>query len=216
VTIVTGTKFLAVLLTCETGRADGFVLDQTPNGNEGPVKNFPHNALVELLERYGRFQRKYGSIALVEQQSIKGLLLLSEAVRAKKHQMISDLAHPLARLFSPTEDLQAELWEGIKHQPLRFLERKLGERVSRAKLVVWRQRNGSRLAAGIHCKDALEALYVLTVFRVGVGVAGTTGECVICGKVFVRERGNRRETCSDKCRKKKSRLNNSRETRPAK
>jgi hypothetical protein len=74
-----------------------------------------------------------------------------------------------------------------------------------AKLVLWRERKSNRLNAGIFCDGIMEAIRVLILFRFAAK-ALKMAECVVCGKPIERQRGDLRETCSSRCRTRKSRL----------
>lgn len=203
-TVTIQLKFLPVLWPADQ-RSDGIVVGDARHN----VRVIHHGGLDDLLRHPGQFRRKYGEIGKKQQRTIKGLLLLWDAVRTKDQRMVDDLAREIVRLMAPTEEeeRQAGLWEVVKRRPVDFLEGQLGSRLKNTKLILWRQRERrGNLAIGILCESLVDAVYVLTAFRATVGHATSTGSCVICHRVFVRERGARRQTCSDKCRKKKSRL----------
>ena len=73
-----------------------------------------------------------------------------------------------------------------------------------AKIVLWRERKTLRLNSGIYCRDIMDAIRVLILFRFAAK-ALKLAECVVCGKTIERQRGDLRKTCSPRCRTRKSR-----------
>jgi hypothetical protein len=161
-----------------------------------PVKTLPYGAL-ELFEKNPKeFLKKCAPVALDKIDDLEEFLDNANLVlqghedyaeRACKSYPIERYRAPDPRGDSP-KDLQHLVSLGADH----------------AKLVLWRERKTKRLNAGIFCADIMEAVRVLILFRFAAK-ALKMAECVVCGKTFERQRGDRRKTCSPQCRTRKSR-----------
>jgi hypothetical protein len=188
-------KFLPVFIECDESERDG-----TVNGTS--VRVVSYNVVDLLIEKPAAFNRKHGGdVRADEQARLRGFLELIDAVRGEKNTKLRDVAHYFASLAD-----DPDLWDKIQADPVAFVQKEINDRTGGASIVVWRERTG-RLSAGIFCDGGmLDAVYVLSLFRIGIGPKGGTGSCVICGKTVERTRGDRRKTCSDKCRKRASRM----------
>jgi hypothetical protein len=188
-------KFLPILIPSDESEADG-----TVNGT--PARVVSYDIVDLLIENPAAFHRKYGGDIQEEQKRLRGFLQIVDAVRGAKRQKLEDVALQLARLTG-----KPVLWDEIQSDPLFYVSNQINGEVDDAKVVLWQGRSSSNLSAGIFCEGGmLHALYILTAFRIGIGLKGGTGSCVICGKTFERTRGDRRKTCSDRCRKQASRM----------
>jgi len=187
-------KFLPILIESTELKPDG-----TVNGQ--PVRAVPYGVVDLLIKNPSAFHKKYGGeVRADEQTRLRQFLQLINAVRGEKKTKLRNVALSIANL----ED-DEDLWDKIQADPLAFVQKGMNDRTGGASIVVWRERTG-HLSAGMFCDGGmLDAVYVLTLFRIGVGLKGGTGSCVICGKTVERIRGDRRKTCSDKCRKQASR-----------
>jgi hypothetical protein len=191
-------KFLPILIPCGEPDREG-----TVNGR--PVKVVPYDVVDLLIKNRSKFHTKHGYTH--EAKQLRGFWQIMDAVRGGKTQKLRDVACGLAEL-----EEKAELKDSILEDPALFVQKGLSEWAAGASLVLWRARSRAALNAGIFCKGGmLDALAVLMLFRIGVGGSGGAGSCVICGTSFERERGDRKRTCSDKCRKRASRM----KSRPA-
>ena len=188
-------KFLPVLIPCSEPARDG-----TVNGK--PVRVVPYGVVDLLIEDRSTFHKKHGDLPEVEEKWLRGFWHIVDALRGGRKQKLKDVALGLAQLA------QAPNLSGyILKDPLHFVEERLSQRAGAASLVLWRARSKTVLNAGIFCEGGmLDAMCALMLFRIGVGDSGGTGSCVICGTIFERKRGDRRRTCSDKCRKRASRM----------
>jgi len=186
-------KFLPVLIRCDEPKPDG-----TVNGN--PVRVVPYKAIDLLIEKDGAFQRKYGGEVSDVEKWLRGYWEIIDAVRGSKGRKLRDVALGLAVLAR-----KRYLEDEIQSDPLLYVSKQINREVDDAEFVLWRHR--SDLSAGIFCDGGMpHALYVLMAFRIGMGLKGGTGSCVICETPIDRARGDRRKTCSDKCRMRASRI----------
>jgi hypothetical protein len=152
-----------------------------------------------IMDDYAAFDRKCSNVPRIEKKRLRYFVQLLDAVRGDKQEKLRAVAHSIALLdSSPSPAIQDE----IAANPMVFLQDELTVR-SGASLVLWQERNG-KLSPGLFCRDMLNALHTLTLIYVGSGKASKTGECSVCGKFIARERGDRRKTCSDLCRKRAS------------
>jgi hypothetical protein len=192
---VTPTKFLPVLIPCDEPNADGTV-------NGAPARVVSYDIVDLLIKNPAAFHRKYGGDIQEAQKQLRGFLQIVDAVRGAKRKKLEDVALRLARLTG-----KPVLWDEIQSDPLFYVSNQINGEVDDAKVVLWKGRSTSNVSAGIFCEGGrLHALYVLMAFRIGLGLKGGTGSCVICGKTVGRLRGDRRRTCSDRCRKQASRM----------
>ena len=74
------------------------------------------------------------------------------------------------------------------------------------RLVLWRRADEGPLVSGLLCSSLAEAVTALLCFWVGER-SQQQRFCVMCGKPIRTGRGTPRQTCGDKCRKQKSRMN---------
>lgn len=187
-------KFLPILIPCPESERDGTVNDQ-------PVRVVPYDVVDLLIEDLPAFHKKYSDIPSAEAKWLRGFWRILDAVYGGKKQKLKNVSFGLAQL-ADSEPLS----DYILKDPLHFVQERLSQRAGAASLVLWRVRSRALLNAGIFCEGGmLDALCALMLFRIGVGNSGGTGSCVICGAAFERARGDRRKTCSDKCRKRASR-----------
>jgi hypothetical protein len=188
-------KFLPILVPCEESVRDGDV-------NGVPVRVVPYDVVRLLLWDRSGFHKEYGDIPEDEEKRLRGFWLIIDAFRGGRNQEIKDAALALAKLTNAPS-----LASDILKDPLHFVQEQLNQRAGAASLVLWRARSWAVLNAGIFCgAGMLDALCALMLFRIGVGDSlGKMGYCVICGAAFDQERGGRRKTCSDKCRRRASR-----------
>jgi hypothetical protein len=190
---VTETRYLPLLILCSENEREGTVEGE-------PVKTLPYRAL-DLFDTNGEaFERKYGPLEVDEIEWLRELLSVlrfADAVQAGSRPRMFD---------SNGVNLYPDLPTQGKKNPLAYLQNQVNEKAREAALVLWQERKNKELSAGIFCKDIGIAAALLLLFRIASAQAGETGECLICKKLFVRERGNRRRTCSDKCRMSLSRL----------
>jgi hypothetical protein len=165
--------------------------------------------LDQALKKHAAFPKRLGELSDDERRLLRGFSQLIDAVRGNKHQKLSDVARSLSEMRLPPPSLlePMQLWETIKADPLDFVRAQLSNKVRRTSIILWRERAAQDLVAGIFCEGILDALCVLLLLRIGSGWCGKTGECVICRRLIWRERGDRRKTCSGKCRKRLSRRN---------
>lgn len=194
-------KFLPILIPCYQPEADGTLLEGDP------VRTVPYKAIDLLIEDDGAFQDKYGGAAdEVAQKSLRGFFELIDAVRERKARKLRDVALELARITGKKDP--ELLVDEIESEPVSYVHKQMNGELEGADFVLWRSGSGPVLNAGIFCDGGmLHALYVLMAFRIGIGLKGATDSCVICGTTIERIRGDRRKTCSDKCRKRASRMN---------
>jgi hypothetical protein len=182
VTTVTDATHPPLLIKCETFEQEG-------SFRGSPVKTLPYGAL-ELFEKNRKeFDKKCAPLALDEIDDLKEFLENANLVMQGDEDYVARAceSYPIEKYEAP-KDLQSLVSWGA----------------DRAKLVLWRERKTKRLNAGILCTDIMEAIRVLILFRFAAK-ALKTAECVVCGKTFERQRGDRRKTCSSKCRTRKSR-----------
>ena len=151
------------------------------------------------MDDYAAFDRKCSNLPGIEKKRLRYFVQLLDAVRGDSREKLRDVAHSIALLdSSPSPAIQDE----IVANPMVFLQDELTVR-SGASLVLWQERNG-KLSPGLFCRDMSNALHTLMLIYVGSGKASKTGECLVCGKFIAKERGDRRKTCSDLCRKRAS------------
>jgi hypothetical protein len=192
-------KFLPVLIPCHESEADG-----TQNGD--PVRLVPYEAIDLLIENDGAFDRKYGGdVNQDAQKQLRCLFEIIDAVRGGKAQKLKNVALELAGITGKKDP--ELLLDKIQSDPISYFYKLINNGVGGAEFVLWRSGSRSVLNAGIFCDGGmLHALYVLMAFRIGIGLKGGSGSCVICDKTIDRLRGDRRKTCSAKCRKQASRM----------
>jgi hypothetical protein len=188
---VTETKYLPLLIPCREAEREGSIEGKS-------VKTLPYRALDLFVKDVGAFEKNYGALASDEIERLAKFLKFAEATRAGSGSRLIEAAK---NYLHPSELNQAT------RNPLAYLQDRVNRIASEAALVLWQERKSKELSAGIFCKDVSIATAVLVLFRIAAAQAGETGECLVCKKVFVRERGNRRRTCSDKCRMSLSRMN---------
>jgi len=190
-------KFLPILIPCTESECDGMV-------NGAPVRVVSYDVVHMLIWDRSGFRAKYGDIPEDEEKWLRGFWHIIYAFRGGRNQEIKDAAIALAELAnapSPSEILK---------DPLHFVQEELNQRAGAASVVLWRSRSWAVLNAGIYCEGGmLDALYALMLFSIGAGSIGRVGSmrmrsCIMCGTTFDDVRG-RRNTCSDKCRKRASR-----------
>jgi hypothetical protein len=187
---VTETRYLPLLIPCQETEREGTV--------EGkPVKTLPYRALDLFVKDAKAFEGKYGALAIEEIERLEIFLKIADAVREGSR---SKLHSAMAYLFPEERDK-------VTRNPLAYLQDRVNGMRRKAALVLWQERKSKELSAGIFCADISIATAVLVLFRIASAQAGETGECLVCKKVFVRERGYRRKTCSDRCRVSLSRQN---------
>lgn len=155
-----------------------------------------------LIEHPSTFHKWYGGeVSASEQARLRGFLHLLDAERGEKKTKLRDVAHGLA-LIAKDPDLLDE----IEQDALLFVQKEINDRTGGALIVLWQERSSGNLSAGIYCDvGMLDAVYVLMLFRI-IGQKGIAGNCSVCGNVLERIRGDRRRTCSGKCRKRASRM----------
>jgi len=199
---VTKTRYLPLLIPCPQTEREGTVAVWQGDKFEGgkPVKTLHYRALDLFGKDAGAFQKKYGPLTPDERQRLRNFLKFADAVRQGGKSKLTHAAEKYLYLYGQ------EATEAVQ-DPLAYLQDHVN-RTAKAPVVLWQERKSKELAAGIFCEDILIGTAVLVLFRIASAQAGETGECVVCKKVFVREHGDRRKTCSDKCRKQKSRLQN--------
>jgi hypothetical protein len=189
-------KFPPILIPAPAGaKPDGFV-------DNRPVTLVSYDERDLLIQNRSAFDRKHGGDVLqAEQKRLRGFLNVVDAFRGEKRQKLRDVAQQLASL----ERRPALLGE-IEKDPMSYVQKELNDRAAGASLALWQQRSSGNLSVGIFCDAGLtDALGVLILLHIGLGRAGRTGSCIVCGDVFERTRGDRRKTCSDRCRKRASR-----------
>lgn len=195
-TIVTAPP-LPALISCAKEEADGSVI-----GTD--VKVVSGDWLELVMESYRAFEKKRPGIPEVERKRLRYFVQLLDAAQCMKPEKLRACARSIASL-DPIANTQ---WspEQIEANPIGFLQQRVTQRSRTTSLVMWRERKSGTLSAGLLCKGGmLEALYVLLLIYIASGRTSKTGECVACGRILARERGHRRKTCSDACRKRASR-----------
>lgn len=204
VTIVTP-QMMPVLLPCDRKCGDGFVSEF--GGPRRAVRIVLHDALSGFIDDGRKFRSQVRAKGL-ELTMLRALILLWRSFRTGANTKVSDLAHEIVRLLWPDadEEDQAHQWDLIRRDPSEFVQKYLGAEAKDATLVLWQPNKKDNLAVGVLCESEQEALYTLAVFEIGFGSAIRAAFCTVCGNMLRRRRGDRRTTCSDKCRKKKSRL----------
>jgi len=186
---VTGASHPPLLIKCSEPEREG-------SFGGIPVKTLPYGAL-ELFEKNRKeFQKKCAPLALDKIDDFKEFLDNANLVL----QGDEDYAERACESY-PIERYRAPNPRGDSAKDLPNL---VSMGANRAKLVLWRERKTKRLNAGIFCTDIMEAIRVLILFRFAAK-ALKMAECVVCGKTFERQRGDRRKTCSPRCRTRKSR-----------
>lgn len=188
---MTPLKYLPLLIPCSPNELEG-------NVGETLVRTLPYRAL-ELFEKDPRaFEKLYG---VLSPEKIKRLGNLLKFAEASLHDAGPNVAEAAEKCLFPIERAAA-----VK-DPAAYVQKRINPIAGKAHPVLWRGRKSNQLSPGLLCQDISVATAVLLLFRLTSSTAGATGECVICGKVFVRERGSRRKTCSDRCRMRLSRKN---------
>jgi hypothetical protein len=154
-----------------------------------------------VMDSYAAFEKKHIEIPEGERKRLRYFVQFLDAAQGGKPEKLRDCASSIAALDPTVEE------EQIEANPMGFLQREVMRRSRNASPVLWKERRGGALTAGLFCKEGiLEALYVLLLIYISSGKISRKGECTVCGKAFVRERGHRR-TCSATCRKRLSRQN---------
>ncbi len=192
---------IPVLLACTRQKADGVVV-HVSNPEEaqrlGCVRVLDKKALRLFVSDWRAFGKEYGHISRREELRLRGLLQLAEAIRNQDESAGRWASESLAS--DPEPQLRKLKQRILRQQPGVELARVLAEGLRGVQLVLWWKEEGRDLVAlpGLRCPDVLSALYTLALVRI-LGGTGF-GTCVMCGKAFVRQRGERKKTCSDKCR----------------
>lgn len=199
-TNVTEAEALPVLLLCALGQHNGLLTHSPGFGGTRGIRVVPYSAFDLFQKDSQKFQEKYGSVPTKEDKRIRGLIHVAQAVEGG-----TELNPVQCQPLVSTSDgvLRALQFKTILENPTRFLAKELTRRPA-ATLVAWRKGNG-RPVPGLLCPNAASALYALALFHFAFGDVPQFGLCVICGKSFKRLRGKRKQTCSEKCRKEKSR-----------
>jgi hypothetical protein len=160
-----------------------------------------------------------------EKKRLRYLVQLHDAYTKNKPSKLNDVAHWIALLnhVMPDEPHLSEgpevpklellkqipemaIMERIQADPMQFLREEASRRVGEARLVLWEEHRTGQTKLGILCENGiLGALYVLLMQYLATRTVTTSGKCIVCGTVMVGVRGNRRKTCSDRCRKQASR-----------
>ena len=188
---MTETKYLPLLIPCSGDEGEGTMLGK-------PVRTIPYRALDLFLSNGRAFEEKYGALDPKKAARLRNFLKFTDAVRISSRSRLA----VSAKLYL----FESEVANATR-DPSAYLQNRLNPIASKAAPVLWQERKSQELSAGIFCKDISIATAVLTLFRIASAQAGETGECVVCKKLFVRERGYRRRTCSDRCRMSLSREN---------
>ncbi len=191
-------RFLPILIPTTDPNYDGVT-------GEKRVKVVHHDIIDLLIANPGAFNKKYGNdIPEKEQRRLRGYWHIIDAARGSKRRKLHDVALSFAQL-----ERSPKLVDLIVGDPLNTVQEYLTRDVGSVSLVLWQIRTSGILNVGVNCDGGLlDALYVLMLFRIGVSASIGIGSCVICGTTFERERGDRKKTCSAKCRKQASRLKN--------
>jgi len=145
-----------------------------------------------------------------KERELRGLLRMLDSIRKGDSRKTEGLGLQLLEIgksLSDKDGVLDEEWRVILHDPLKFVVARLSDLASSAKLVLWQDQKNDVPRVGMLCATTLDALYVLALFRVEERSESVIGKCRICGKEFPCRRGKRRQTCSNKCRKQKSRRN---------
>jgi predicted nucleic acid-binding Zn ribbon protein len=199
-TNVTKTEAFPVLLSCALGQHDGLVTLSPGFGGTRGVRVVPSSAFDLFQKNSRKFQEKYGSVPVAEDKRLRALIHVAQSV---ERGTPLDSAQCRSLVTASDEGMRLQQFMTIRENPTRFLAKDLTQRVV-ARLVAWRKGNGRPLP-GLLCVNAGSALYALALFHIAFGDVPGFGLCVICGKSFKRLRGGRKQTCSEKCRKEKSR-----------
>lgn len=201
-TSVTDWVKVSVLVPCQgsTGRCDGFV----PMRRAEPqrVQIVTDAKLEALLHQPNLTHNKA--------RELRGLLRMLDSIRMGDTGKTEGLGLKLLEIDkfpSDTDDVLNGEWRVIRNDPLEFVVARLSDLASSAKLVLWQDQKKEATAVGMLCGSTLEALCVLALFHIEERSESVIGKCRICGKEFPRRRGERRQTCSGRCRKQKSRSN---------
>lgn len=199
-TNVTRTEAFPVLLPRALGQGDGLVTLSSGFGGARGVRVVPYSAF-ELFQKDSRkFQEKYGSVPVKEDKRLRALIHVAQSA---ERGTPPDATQCQSLVTASSRLLRAIQFTGIRENPSRFIAKELSRRAG-ATLVAWRKGN-SRPAPGLLCRNAASALYSLALFHIAFGDVPNFGLCAICGESFKRLRGDRRQTCSERCRKEKSR-----------
>ena len=202
-TSVTDWVKVSVLVPCQgaTGGCDGFV----------PARRAePQQVQIVTQAKLDVFLHRPPNFPDSKELELRGLLRMLNAFRVGNTRRVQEVGHKLLesnKSSSDTDDVLDEEWRVILHNPLSFVIARLSDLAPTVKLVLWQERNKPTTSAGILCARTLDAFCVLALFRIENGSESVIGNCCICGKEFRRRRGERRQTCSGKCRKQKSRRN---------
>jgi hypothetical protein len=199
-TNVTTAEALPMLLPCALGQHSGLVTLSPGFGGTRGVRVVPYNAFDLFQMDSQKFQEKYGSVPAREEKRLRGVIHVAEAV---ERRIQPDSTQCLSLVTGSDRVMRALQFKTILENPTRFLAKELTRRAA-ATLVAWRKGYG-RPVPGLLCPNAASALYTLALFHFAFGDVPQFGLCVICGKSFKRLRGERKQTCSAKCRKEKSR-----------
>ena len=139
---------------------------------------------------------------------LRELLKMVDAFRVGNTREFVDLGYNLIeknKSPSDTDEVLDEEWRVILNDPLKFVMARLSYLASSSQVVLWQAAKKRAVAVGILCSSTLDALCVLAIFHLQDGIASRTGNCLICGDKFRRRRGERRQTCTDSCRKRLAR-----------
>jgi predicted nucleic acid-binding Zn ribbon protein len=199
-TNVTRTETLPVLLSCALGQHDGLVTLSPGFGGTRGVSVVPYSAFDLFQKDSRKFQEKYGSVPAAEDKRLRALIHVAQSV---VRGTPPDTAQCRSLVTASSQLLQLVQFKSIRDNPARFLAKEMTWRAA-ATLVAWRRGKG-RPVPGFLCPNAVSGLYALALFHIAFGAVLNFGLCVICGKSFKRLRGERKQTCSEKCRTEKSR-----------
>lgn len=205
-----------IVIPCAAEVAQGFA-SESGKANPTPVRVISPAVIALLLAtKTPKLQKEYGPIDPEEEKRLRGFVHLADAIRREDPRKLDDVARSMAHLRWPNLALERrQLYEKIVGEsldaaasfqaPIHFLRIQVSHRARSAQLVLWLEREKKWPSPGLLCSNILEALFTLVLFSIGSEqvVSRKTAHC-ICGAVLVRatKGGDRRKTCSEKCRKR--------------
>jgi predicted nucleic acid-binding Zn ribbon protein len=217
--------FDPILLIPSIDSGDGLVGSQE-------VKVVSSEWMKVLRHSYRVFRAVNLGVPSRERKRLRYLVQLHDAHTKDKPSKLNAVAHSIALLnhVIPEEPRLSEgpavpkvevpeqvpemvVMERIQADPMRFLRDETSRRAGVARLVLWEEHRTGQTKQGVLCENGiLGALHVLLMQYLATRTVTSSGKCVVCGTAIVKSRGNRRKTCSDKCRKQASRLQTAQRT----
>jgi hypothetical protein len=185
-------------MECAQTEAEGFSYS---GRTRIPVKAVGSKVL-DLL-RANDYKSKLG-IQGLDLSKMRVLALFYEDLQSGQVEVAARSAANAMRKIGANPD--ASLAERIKSDPARFAIALLSSIAFSTKLILWKQSENGPLLTGLLCLKLKDALVVHLGFWIGEEArASRLAKCVVCGSLMARQRGRRRQSCSSKCRKQKSR-----------